>query len=319
MGSASVAVPLATIVRVVLAFCLAFVGIHILKRWAFRVGWLDIAGGDGLKIHGHPVPFVGGLGIACGCVTGIMLPGGAKRPVILDAIVILAALSCLLGLRDDVRPLSPKMRLVLELTLGLLLAVAGLVSIPLSTSLVQSLALALFVAVFVTGAINAFNMIDGLDGLAGSVALISCIGYSIVGAKMDRLPVFLIALVLGASLLAFLLFNRHPATVFMGNNGSYLVGFLLASMSLLVVAASPGIPTLAGSIFLIGVPVFDTAFAIARRVMRGDSPFKGDRSHFYDYLRGKGMSVSTVALASCSIQFLCAGAGVALILAYRRG
>jgi UDP-GlcNAc:undecaprenyl-phosphate/decaprenyl-phosphate GlcNAc-1-phosphate transferase len=167
---------------------------------------------------------------------------------------------------------------------------------------------------YVVGAMNAVNMLDGLDGMAGGVALIGCAGFGVVGVQLGQRLTVALALALGGSLAAFLVYNYHPASVFMGDNGSYFVGFMIATMALLLLFARGSWRSIPGTVLLVGMPVFDAGFAIVRRLRRGVSPFSGDRSHFYDYLAGRGLSTRAVAVVSYALQTCSVSLGAAWVL-----
>jgi UDP-GlcNAc:undecaprenyl-phosphate/decaprenyl-phosphate GlcNAc-1-phosphate transferase len=310
---------------VALAFVISTVSIPVFKRVAMRRHWLDSAGADPLKIHDRPIPFVGGFGITLGCLLSVSLAfwGTAMDWRGLALIMLLGVSIAMLGLRDDRSTVRPLMRLAVELAAGMILAVGGFALGLFDTRLIASAGMAgillasIFIIVCVAGAINAVNMLDGMDGLAGGVALISCVGFAIVGARLDQWLALALAVALGGALAGFLVYNFHPASVFMGDNGSYFVGFMLATISLLLGFAGGTIWSFVGSVMLIGAPVFDAAFAVVRRLRRGVSPFAGDRSHFYDYLARHGLSTRAVALFSYAIQAGFVGTGAMLFLGWR--
>ena len=245
---ASWAVPLAALVVAALA-------VGLLEKAARRRRWVDRAGDDPLKIHGGETPVLGGLGIAAGALAGLGLAAALRTGVGPLPWLLLGAglLAGGLGLRDDLAGLRPLDRLRVEIGLGRGVGVALLACGP-ATALPAALVAAL--AVFYTvGGINAVNMQDGLDGLAGSLALLSCLGFAVAGRQLALLPLALLALALGAAVAGFLVHNAPPASIFMGDNGSYLLGLLLAAQALLVLLARPTASGLAASVLLIGLPV----------------------------------------------------------------
>jgi UDP-GlcNAc:undecaprenyl-phosphate GlcNAc-1-phosphate transferase len=244
-------------------------------------------------------------------------PGVAPR------FVLIASLSCVvsaLGFCDDRFNVRPLTRLAVEVLVGVAFAVGLCLIPPFGGGWVAGkgpVGLALFVpfvVLLVAGAINAVNMQDGLDGLAGGVALISCAGLAAAGVVLSQEVAAGLAFALGGALSAFLVYNFHPASVFMGDNGSYLVGFVVAAASLNLIVAKPTLAGVGGGVLLIGLPVFDALFAVIRRVGKGRSPFAGDRSHFYDLLAQRGFTVRQVAFINYSLQLLIVGAGLALLL-----
>jgi UDP-GlcNAc:undecaprenyl-phosphate GlcNAc-1-phosphate transferase len=297
------------------ALSVALIATEILKPWAARLRWVDEPGGNSLKIHSAPVPFVGGIGIMLSCLLSLATGEAAPMSPSLGLILALSACCWALGFCDDRHSIHPMFRLGAEALIGVGLATGG-AAVGLFADRAGGLHAGpgvLLVLVYVMAAINAVNMQDGLDGLAGGVTLIGCVGFAIVGARLGQELVVALAVALGGSLAAFLLYNFHPATVFLGDNGSYFVGFMVATMASLVTSNGNKWRIL-GSILLIGLPVFDAGLAIARRLSRGVSPFMGDRSHFYDYLIERGLSVRRVAIVSYGLQMFCVSLGVIFAL-----
>jgi UDP-GlcNAc:undecaprenyl-phosphate GlcNAc-1-phosphate transferase len=307
---------------IAVAFVICLITTPLLKRAASRWHLVDDAGADPLKIHAAPIPFVGGLGIVAGWLISLIIVGRFDEHSKSAVWILSLGLSATaLGFCDDRFNVRPAIRLVVEIAIGWALAVAGIATglfagaeaMAVSWG-VRGYAMVIFsVIFFVAGAINALNMQDGMDGLAGGVALISCLGFAVVGFASNRFLVVALSLSLAGSLAAFLIYNFHPASVFMGDNGSYFVGFMLAAMALILIFANTGARSLLGGALLIGAPVFDAAFAIARRLARGVSPFAGDRSHFYDYLARRGLSVRRVAFVSYALQACFVSAGAAIL------
>jgi UDP-GlcNAc:undecaprenyl-phosphate GlcNAc-1-phosphate transferase len=302
-----------------LALAVSALAVGLLEKAARRHRWVDRAGDDPLKIHGGETPVLGGLGIAAGSLAGLGLAAGLLPAVGPLPWLLLGAglLACGLGLRDDLAGLPPRLRLLVEIGLGLavgaaLLALGPAAGLPAGGSGAAA-AVVLGLAVFYTvGGINAVNMQDGLDGLAGSLALLSCLGFAAAGRELDLLALALLALALGGAVAGFLVHNAPPAAIFMGDNGSYFLGLLLAAQALLVLLARPGLPGLAASVLLVGLPVLDAALAILRRLRRGVSPFSGDRDHLYDRLARRFPTPRVVALCAL-LQAVLVLAGVTLL------
>jgi UDP-GlcNAc:undecaprenyl-phosphate GlcNAc-1-phosphate transferase len=123
-----------------------------------------------------------------------------------------------------------------------------------------------------------------------------------------------VALALGGALVGFLVYNLPPASVFMGDNGSYFLGFLSASLALILTVEGGTTRHVIGGVLMVGVPVFDAALAVGRRLSRGVSPFRGDRGHFYDYLAMRGLPIPAVTAIGWAIQLISVGSGLMLLL-----
>lgn len=302
-----------------LSFVVAVATIPVLKRIAVRHNWVDDAGGDPLKIHQKPTPFIGGLGMVWGCLMTVLAFGviqSEARPIVFMVIGLAAAG---LGFLDDVSELRPTTRLIAQIfisaTLGIIGIAVGLFrpeSVSLSPDVAATL-LIVFVTFYVVGAMNAVNMQDGLDGLAGGLVLISCIGSAVVARGQSDGTVLALALALSGAVFGFLVYNFHPASVFMGDNGSYFLGYSVAALSLSLSLQAVSIANIIGGVLLVGAPVFDAALAIIRRLRRGVSPLAGDRGHFYDFLSQRGFSVRQVALISYALQTVFVASGVILL------
>jgi UDP-GlcNAc:undecaprenyl-phosphate/decaprenyl-phosphate GlcNAc-1-phosphate transferase len=152
---------------------------------------------------------------------------------------------------------------------------------------------------------NAVNMVDGMDGLAGALAVISGLGMAAVILVTDRQEAF--ALVVAGAALGFLIHNLPPARLFLGDNGAYFLG---AALSIAVLAAGRTIPALAGRASCLGLFLLDLVLAIARRAIGRTPLLPGDRGHFYDQLLARGFSVRRCLVICCAIHGVLAAAGV---------
>lgn len=248
-----------------------------------RVGFVDRPDNTGLKPHTGPVVPLGGVGVFA-CVHVSMAFAGT-----FDVLLVAASgLVLLLGLADDRWPLSALVRLGVEIAAGLLLGFRFFGG---------DVVTVIVVTVLVVIAVNAVNLFDGLDGLAGSATLVTGLGLAWLAAVRGIDPVFGVALA-GAAL-GFLVLNWQPAKVFLGDNGSYVIGVFVAYG---ILDVAPSIDRLAPGLLLLGVFALDLAATVIRRRSAGRSLFAGDRSHLYDQLHDRGMSVRVIAAAAASVQ-----------------
>lgn len=271
------------------ALAVALVLTPLAGALATRVGLLDEPGP--LKVHARPVPYLGGLAVLAAASVGV----AATRPRLLVPL----ALAFALGLADDARPRSAGARLFGGLVIGgTTTAVVDVgVDEPLGT-----IALILVVVVLVNGV----NMIDGLDGLAAGAGLASAAGFAVLLDGDGRT----VALGLSGALAGFLVYNRAPARIYLGDAGSHVVGAALAV--LLALAWEPGQPTEigVGALLVVAFPVAEVLFAVVRR-LRGGTPLRaGDRGHTYDRLVARGWAASRAAAAGMAAQALLALGGV---------
>lgn len=262
-------------------------------RYGARSGFVDRPDGD-LKPHeGSPVP-LGGLGLLVGVHVGLALAGAFDLSLLLAT-----SLVWLVGLIDDARGLSPTSRL-----LGMM--AGSLVLIGFSErNFEPEVAVFWFVAIVVV--INAVNLFDGLDALAGTVSIVAILGLAIFGSAQG-VPGPWVPMVIAGALLGFLYWNRPQARLYLGDNGAYVLGVLLAWAAL-----SAGEDRMGGvvAVALVGVPLIDLAITVFRRGLSGAPLFSGDRDHTYDRLHDNGLPEKTVALSLSVLQAL----WIALVIA----
>jgi UDP-GlcNAc:undecaprenyl-phosphate GlcNAc-1-phosphate transferase len=262
-------------VALILAFVCAVVATPIAAVAARGFGIVDSPGP--LKVHSDPVPYLGGVAV----FVALAAPVAVERPLLLLPI----GLALTLGLADDRGggP-SPGTRLILETAIGVVAAAA----LP-THGLVDSL----ITVALVVGMLNAINLLDGLDGLASGVSVMAAIGFAFVGDGEFQV----LALSLAGSLLGFLVWNRPPARIYLGDAGSYLIGTTLAMLLMASFVEGDSLSASSGAVLFVAVPVVDAAIAIVRRVRAGRPLMQGDRGHIYDQLVDRGWQpVAVVAL-----------------------
>jgi UDP-GlcNAc:undecaprenyl-phosphate GlcNAc-1-phosphate transferase len=257
---------------------------------ARRSGIVDRPGA--LKPQSIPVPYLGGVAVFAGVIVSPLV----GRPTLL---VPLSAALCL-GVADDRFDLPAVPRLLGQLAIG----AAVVVTAPVHLSGVLAAVLIVLATVLV---INGVNLIDGLDMLASGVVAVAAVGFAVILHGSGRS----LAIALAAALCGFLLYNRPPARVYLGDGGSYLLGTAL--MVLLAGAWAPGVGQHVGvaALALVAVPVAEVAFAVVRRSRGHRSLIAGDRGHPYDRLVARGWPRPAASLAYIGAQALLA-AGVVL-------
>ncbi len=261
---------------------------------ARKVDLLDHPGH--LKIHAHPVPYLGGVGILGATAAGLAL----DRSDLVVPLLLAPALALALGVLDDAVNLSPVGRLSEQILVGLFVALI------VDTRIAEPWDYLLVTAAVVV-IMNGMNFLDGLDGLAGGVALVSTIGFVIaLGGVGEAL-----ALAVAGGLVGFLVFNRPPAKVYLGDGGSYLLGVLLSLLLTLAWRSGEGWSTSISSVLLVLLPVAEVTFAILRRARAHQSPLHGDRRHSYDLLVRAGRTPVQAVLICVGIQAALAAVGAA--------
>ena len=286
-------------------------------RVAQRLGVMDVPDQQ-LKPHARPTPYLGGVAICLGWTAALLaaLLGAAVEWQLMLPILAGGILVSLIGLIDDIAAITPKLRLIacaVIVVIVLLTTKAGFrlldslfvplgVNLPPVISVTGSFVLALFI---VLGACNSANLIDGLDGLCSGVTAIVSLGLFALTAFMamrgysetgDPVRLVLAISMFGAAL-GFLPLNFNPARIFMGDAGSMLLGFN-CGMMILLLGERAILRWVLGGLMVFALPIADTALALFRRWRSGRSIFAGDRSHFYDQLVDRGMSVKQVVTIS---------------------
>ncbi|MCO5167987.1 MAG: undecaprenyl/decaprenyl-phosphate alpha-N-acetylglucosaminyl 1-phosphate transferase [Planctomycetes bacterium] len=294
----------------------------LVARAAFRLGVVDHPGGR--RVHTSPTPRLGGVAVALGLLVGASMYGfafghdallGVLSKDELAAFLLPCLLVFLVGLTDDVRGLSPGPRIAAEAIAASFLVQAGYVIDNVANPFGAPIELGVFaypitIAWFV-GVTNAFNLIDGLDGLLGSVALAAVLGCAGVAVLGDRTASATLALALAGALSGFLFWNWRPARIFMGDSGSLLIGFSVAALSLKVARNPSGTLAFHVPLLLCGLPMFETVLTLARRHVSGQPYLSGDRSHIHHVLLNRGLSVRKAVLTLAAVGALLAGAAVA--------
>lgn len=275
------------------AFAFAVLALTLLRPLARVSGLVDRP--DSRKRHEGEIPLVGGLAIwtAFALLSLWLLP----LPAGLPAFLLASGMLLLLGVTDDLLDLPARYRLGVQLAAGLVASLAGGVLVSDLGLLVGdgsgALMLGLFALPFTllcfAAGINAFNMADGLDGLAGGLALVSLAGLAVAVALAGQWRALGLLLLLAGALAAFLLFNlrspwRARASVFLGDSGSMFLGFALTWFLLGVSQGEQRAIAPVTALWLVALPLFDMASVMLRRVLRGRSPFVSDREHFHHVL-----------------------------------
>lgn len=300
-----------------LTFAVTLLFLLVLAALAPRIGLTDHPGGR--KLHARPTPLVGGIGIFLGClVAGLFMPMWLERYLLLMGS---GGVLVLTGAADDLLDLPVRLRLLMQTLASLIMSlVAGVMITNLGELVIPGWALPLgvlavpFTAFATVGLVNAMNMSDGLDGLAGGLVLISlgALWVIVTQAGAEQYTFKLVPLM--AAVLAFLVLNvrlRQPALVFMGDAGSLFLGFVLCWFLIRLTQGSAPIMAPITALWLVALPLIDTLTIMARRVAKGRSPFAADREHFHHVLLAAGFSPKTTLGIMLSLAAAAAGIGLA--------
>ena len=299
----------------IIAFIITFSAIPIIIRIAEHKKFLDIP--DDRKIHANPIASLGGIGIFSGFILAILMAFPVATP---EMQYILAAFLVIffLGLKDDIVVLTPSKKFIGQLiAASILVFKGGLIITGMHGFLgIQDFPIGIavcftfFTIIVIT---NSFNLIDGVDGLAGTLALFSTFIFGSYFFMANELFYAVMAFSLSASILAFLIFNVAPAKIFMGDTGSLLLGIVNAILvikfievasrthSALPLSAAPAL-----GFSILFVPLFDTLRIFSYRVLNRRSPFSPDRNHVHHLLLEKGCSHPMVTLIAVLFNILIA-------------
>lgn len=282
-----------------------FITTPLVRAYAMRRGLVDRPGGR--KVHTSPIPRLGGVAIFLGVMAGLaaqvigeryfgwggMLTSDGTVPARVIGAVAALGVIFLVGLIDDLFTLTPGVKFGGQTVAALIAVASGLridyIGNPFGGGLMALGLLSIPITlVYILGFTNVINLIDGLDGLAAGVSAIAATGLLILAAQGNRLDAAALAAAVIGACVAFLRYNFNPASIFMGDSGALFLGFALAVISLLGVMKSTAAIALAVPLLIIGVPIFDTASAIIRRVRHQRPIQEADKGHIHHRLLGRG-------------------------------
>jgi len=311
------------LIGLVIAVCSSSALTFVVREFARRAGLVDPCGER--KVHVNPVPRIGGVAIVLSVAVSMTAIIGLFGQHVLAAnarglaTVIGGALAVhLVGLVDDVRPMHARWKFLAQVVIALGVYLVGLrvttLSLPFAgiVNLGSAIGMVFTIAWFV-GITNAFNLIDGLDGLAAGAALFALTTMFVVASFNGLVGAATVTIILAGATVGFLCFNFHPASIFLGDSGSLFLGFMLAGIGLLGSQKSPTVIAVAIPIVSLGLPVLDTALAVARRFLRGQPIFSADRAHIHHRLLSLGHSPRRVALLLYSACALLGLSGMLLV------
>lgn len=282
------------------AVLISLITTPLVKKLAIRVGAVDIPKDD-RRIHKEAMPLMGGLAIFTSVVLVILIFLQIDRStfsILLGGTVIVMG-----GIIDDLREMRPRTKFAFQILAGLILIAGGVkvdfVTNPFarSNTLIYLNWLSIPITLFwVVGITNTLNFIDGLDGLSAGVAMISSFSLMIVAGKFGYTNIIILSAAVAGACLGFLPFNFNPAKIFMGDTGALFLGFMLAAISIEGVMKSVATIAVAAPILILGVPIFDTTFAIFRRLLNGQSVAAADKGHLHHRLLDRGFSQKKAVL-----------------------
>lgn len=287
----------------------------LVRRLAMRTGAL--AQPVDRSMHSEPKPYLGGLAIYASFAAAVAVTGGlANRGI--QGILIGGLLIVALGIVDDIYGLSAKWKLLGQIGIAAILVMSYGVRIEWVTNpwggffYLRSWSIPLTIF-WIVAVVNVVNLIDGLDGLAAGISSIAALTLLLVALQVDQANTVLLTAALAGSALGFLRYNFNPAKIFMGDAGSMFLGYALAAVSVEGLVKTAATVSLAVPVVALGLPIFDTSFAILRRAMSGRPIHEADKDHLHHRLLRMGLSHREVVLVMYGISGWLGLSAIALV------
>lgn len=290
-----------------ISFAISLILTPVVIKVGPKFGYLDIPK-DNRRMHKRPMPIAGGVAIYLAATVAILVFIPLNKNII--SLLIGSTVILISGLLDDKFSISPKAKIFFQLVAGLIIALSGsqiefFTNIISTKEVVWLKYLSIPVTLFwICGITNTVNLIDGLDGLAAGISLISAVSLMCIALKMNLLAVAIIAAAIGGGCLGFLPYNFNPAKIFMGDTGALYLGFMLSYISIQGVMKYATTLMIFVPVLVLGVPVFDTAFAMIRRYISGKKIFAADKGHLHHRLLALGLTQRQTVLILYAISLI---------------
>ncbi len=315
------------ILTLAVAFLIAFASTPMVIALAHKINAIDVPK-DTRRIHKKPTPLIGGLAIFLGFLVSVLCFATITKETL--GILIGSVIIVVVGIIDDMSEMKAIIKLLCQIIAAAVVVYSGVRIEHFGNPFVMwwggpYIVLDYWVSVTVTifwivGICNAVNLIDGLDGLAVGVSSIASMSLLALTLITNNLEVAILTAAVAGAGFGFLPYNFNPAKIFMGDTGALFLGFILACISVEGVLKMSAILSFAIPILVLGLPIFDTLFAIVRRVSKGQSPMSPDRGHLHHRLIDMGFSQrKTVAILYTMTAALCLTAVIISIKGYLRG
>mgnify|MGYP002783507841 FL=1 len=309
-----------TAISFLVSFLFFPVFIKLLRQWKV----FDESGGH--KIHLAFTPSMGGLSIFLGAIVTLLICLSLQQWIALKFFFVSIALMFFIGLRDDILALSARQKLYSQLLPIAILIILGQTMVRSTYGLVWDQSLPMWAAVVLTAFIfviltNAYNLIDGLDGLAGTVGVLILSFFGGWFFAVGDVVLSYIAFAFVGGLLSFLFFNWQPAKIFMGDTGTLMIGFLISFLALTFIDRNYSLPhehpfkfssSIGTAVCILIIPVFDTCRVIILRLRKFQSPFQADRNHVHHQFLNLGFSHSRTVVCMAAINMFFVGLAVVL-------
>ena len=301
----------------IVAFLISFLMTPVVIKIAQKFGAVDIPKDD-RRMHSKPMPLWGGIAIFTGFFITMFLFSDIETKKLVG--LLIASLVVLItGMIDDVKPLGAKPKLLMQILAAVILVKAGF-EINYFTNFfgdggfiyLGHWSLPITV-IWMVGVTNTVNLIDGLDGLAAGISAIAAVTLSYIALLNNHQEAAMITVILAGSAIGFLPYNFNPAKIFMGDAGALFLGLVLAAISVDGALKGATAITVVVPILALGVPIFDTAFAILRRLINKRPIMEADKGHLHHRLMSIGLGQRKAVLSMYLISALLGAGAIALL------
>lgn len=285
-----------------------FVGVltPLMRKLALRIGAVD-APNMARKVQTEPVPYLGGVAIVIGVLvatySAVIIEN--RDLALASTVLIPATAMAVMGLVDDLRGLPPWPRLISQTLVGVIVAAILISTDTIGTPSKIFIVDSLITIIWIVGVCNSINFFDNLDGgAAGTVVVISIFTF-LIAFDQGQLLIGALAIVTAGATAGFLLWNRPPAKIYMGDAGALFLGIIVAVLTIrLDPAIQPTWKSLSIPLLLMAIPILDTTVAVTSRIARGISPFTGGRDHLSHRLMRKGLHRRAAAISLWGLAFV---------------
>lgn len=306
------------------AAILSFLFTPLAGKLAHRIGAIDDPKSAERRVHEKPTPRLGGVAIFIGAIASMLAfskIGNTKLlGMILGSLVLV-----IMGTVDDTRPLPAKFKLLVQVGAAFILVGFGY-RITFFTNFFGDFIgrselihlngdwiSIIITVIWIVGITNTVNLIDGLDGLATGVTTIASLTLAYIAYSNGSYEAMVIVLIISGACVGFLPYNFNPASIFMGDAGAYFLGFILSAVSIEGVLKGATMMTLFVPVLVLGLPIFDTAFAIVRRKINGKPIMEADRGHLHHRLLDIGLGKKRAVFVLYAISLLMGLSAIAFV------
>lgn len=286
------------IFALLLSFGISYFSTPLAIKLAHKIGAIDVPK-DNRRVHKDPIPRLGGIAIFLGFIISALFLVEINTQMI--GIFVGAVLIVVMGIVDDVKEISAKIKLSGQILAAIVVVLSGVriefVTNPFGEMFNLLPMIGIPITIFwIVGATNTVNLIDGLDGLAAGVSAIAAITLTLVAYINGQHTSTILLLCLAGGAIGFLPYNFNPAKIFMGDTGSLFLGYMLSVIAIQGYMKSAAALSIAIPILALGLPIFDTTFAIIRRASNGKPIMQADKGHLHHRLLKKGLTQKQTVL-----------------------